>query len=1153
MSASQFIQMLESKGLLDPESILELQKMVEQSKVRVTPEALARILVENGQLTRFQATKLVTELKQQQEASAAAKASPSTATSGSRKSPNDSVEDLLPADEVEPVEVVEVVEDVVQDAIVEVAEVVEESSGSSGKSKKKRQRTSDSLGDDSLKDVAMAKAPVAKTIPEKSPWETFGIIGVGFIVLLLLTLLVPLYIWFSAGNAKESWEIAENFYKNRDYERAAKQYELFSTNFPADENASIAKVKANLAKVREASEKNADPSVGLKSAQEQLPKVVNEAGMSNMRVEITDVLLRIAEKFIAKADNTAGIEDRKTLVASMNQQMELIRDPRYVGTQERTQNELRIRRIEEDQQRVVREIQQSEDLDVAIKTMTASVEAKDVNKTYDLRKDLVKKYPILDQNSKLRDLMLQATEIQKGSVAKSNAVPMIQDTVSLFAAPTALLTSRVGNPIDSNPDDVAFLRVKGSVVALAVADGKVLWRKFIGRDWSGDPKRISATADSDTLVAVASRGTVSRLAAKDGAVVWESKFPEPIQEPSIDGDDIFVTTTGGSVHCLDAISGQPRWSKKIPQAIDVPTGGAVGKRKRYLLGNHSNLYVLSRGNGECDEVVYIGHNPGTIAVPPIWVLNQLILFENAGPDHSLMRVYSTNDEGTELTQAQSPVRFKGHVVVEPQVEGRRLAVATNLGEIAILDVEVTNPKEKVFKMVNLVSNEAAPKATWPLMSGTDLWLASNRLSYFQIQITGQKLNSIWLKEDLDEFTARPIKLGDVILHSRVVRGNAGVRVAAINPKTGDAYWETDIGNPVASLALGPQGIVAVTSQAATFDVADAAFATEPVGLKPTMSIENMGRTQRSMTFANPIQLTDGRSLLLNSAQGSQMLLVDPARKSTSTSKLVVLDLAGSYPISESITVGNLILVPLENAQLLLLDPETGKQIGTAFQPTISAGERPVWMNPVLLGDKQSVVIADQRRNLYKLSTGKQLRLLNAQPLERGIKGRIDVINDVVVGLSPGPSGDFLDFYESGEFKKVGSLNFEGRFAWGPYTASTDSQAIGLALSDIEGLVAFSSQGKLLWSQPMPQTVLVGKPIFDGSDILIASTTGELIRVSATDGKIIAKTTAGEPISGTPVITPKGLLVPGDEGTVLRVSLPLENTLGANPATSEANR
>jgi hypothetical protein len=164
-----------------------------------------------------------------------------------------------------------------------------------------------------------------------------------------------------------------------------------------------------------------------------------------------------------------------------------------------------------------------------------------------------------------------------------------------------------------------------------------------------------------------------------------------------------------------------------------------------------------------------------------------------------------------------------------------------------------------------------------------------------------------------------------------------------------------------------------------------------------------------------------------------------------------------------------------------------------------------------------------------------------------------VINDVAVGLSPGPSGDFLDFYECGEFKKIGTLNFEGRFAWGPYTASNGSQSIGLALSDIEGLVAFNSEAKQLWSIPMPQTVLVGKPILDESDILLASTTGDLIRVSMADGKLVAKTTAGEPIAGTPLITPEGLLVPGDEGTVLRVRLPLENTLSGNSASGEANR
>ena len=48
MAASQFITLLESRGLLDPEIIVELNRQVEQSKGRVTPEAIAKLLVENG-------------------------------------------------------------------------------------------------------------------------------------------------------------------------------------------------------------------------------------------------------------------------------------------------------------------------------------------------------------------------------------------------------------------------------------------------------------------------------------------------------------------------------------------------------------------------------------------------------------------------------------------------------------------------------------------------------------------------------------------------------------------------------------------------------------------------------------------------------------------------------------------------------------------------------------------------------------------------------------------------------------------------------------------------------------------------------------------------------------------------------------------------
>jgi outer membrane protein assembly factor BamB len=1132
MRALQFINLLESKNLLDPEIIAELRRQVEESKSRLTPENLAEFLVRNGQLTRFQATRLITELN---ERLGPVTNDPTAALRGGKPvdepaDSHDSIDDLLPPDEAEVVEVVETPEEVVE-VVEEVVEV-----GTKERSKKKKSRRSE---EKNLAEPEVAKAPKpAASSSKKNPWEASGIIGYSFVLLLLLIFFVFLYGYFAQGSAKEEFALAEEFYKNRDYDKAIKQYDKFASTFTSDENVSVAKVKATLSKVRDQAERNADPSIGLKAAQVELPKIVNETGLTQMRGDITDTLLRIAEKFINKADNTAGIDDRKGLIVLMNEQMQLIDDPRFVGTQERNQNDLRIRRIKEGQQRVVREIQRSEDLVATVSSMKEAVEAKDVNKAYELRRDLVRKYPPLEPDPQLRELMAAATAIQRELVTKAKRMSeVITEEPAVGESRRAILTSRSGNTIESAGDQVAFLRIKGSVVAIRVASGDVLWRKFIGRNWTLDPQRIAPTADSDVIVTVPAEGTVTRYRSTDGGLVWQSKFQDRVLPPQIDGDDIFVATSEGTVSCVDAITGQSRWSKQIPQKIDVGVGGSPGKRKRYVLGNHSNLYVFSRGNGECEEVHYIGHNPGTIAVPPIWVLGQLIVFENAGPDHSLMRVMSTNEDGLGLAPGQNPVRFKGHVVIDPFIEGRRLAVASNLGEIAILDVEVTNPKDKVFKMVNLVSNEASPRFTWPVMAGTDLWLASNRLAHFQIQVTGQKLNSMWIKEDADEFTSRPLRFGDVLIHSRVVRGNAGVRVAAVDPKSGNPFWELDVGNPVVYALPSQRGILAVTSQAAAYSIGEGAFQPSGKPVAPTVAIENMGRNQRSMLFGAATPIDEQRSVLLNSAQGSQLLAIDRNKKSGGPTRLLNLDLSGSYPIASPVAVGNSIILPLENAQLMMMDLDAGTPIGTPFQPTISAGEKPVWLNPVLLSDKQSIVIADQKRNIYKLSTGKQLRMLNSQPLERVLKGRLAVLDDVVVGVSPGSTGDHLDFYESGELKRLAELNFEGRFAWGPFTIALDSRSIGLAFSDIEGLVAFDAQGKQLWNVPLPQMVLVGQPTRLEDDILLTSTLGDLVRVSVADGRLVGRSSTGEPASGTPIVSPNGILVPGDEGTLIEMPVP----------------
>ncbi len=1131
MAASQFIALLESRGLLDPEIIVELYRQVEQSKVRVTPEAIAKLLVDNGQLTRFQATKLVTELN---ESLGSDRPDPSKALRGGRPldpepvNDHDSVDDLLPDEFVEAedsVESVEVIEDGVQE--VEIVENVKPVRGRSAVAE---------LDDGPIRIVRDTK------VNKKSSWESFRILGYGFLVLLLLVFFVPLMTWFWNGSANDAFEQAENAYKSQDYERAGKSFSDFAGRFPTDERASEARVFSALSKVRQESEKAVDPTIGSKACLEHLPAITNETAMTRFRGDVTDTLLRIAEKFVMKIENTQSIPDRKTLIDKMNQHMDLVRDPRYVGTLERTQNELRIKTIEENQSRLVRDIQKGEDLIVTIADMTKSVEAKNVAETYDLRRKILRKYPQLETDTKLNELLAQATGQQQELVGTSSQTPAIgSEQDSANSSKSVVLVGRKNIPDTTGATVV--VRAKGAVYALNAATGQVLWRKHIGTDWTGDPKPLMPTSDSDVLISIPEQGKILRLASVDGAVVWEAKFTGRIIEPSIDGDDIFVSIAGGKtasgeatpgeVFCLDVATGQARWGKKFPQPIDVGPGGAAGKKKRYVLGNHSNLYVLSRTSGKCEEVEYIGHAPSSIAVPPIWIQNQLILFENEGSDYSLMRVFQTNEEGLDVQVAQKPIRFKGHVVIAPQVDRRRIAVLTNLGEIAILEVDALNKKDKVFKQVNSLEKQETPKLAWPLMVENNLLVASTRLALYQIQESSQKLNQQWSNYDLDQFTSRPISVDDLAIHTRVVRGNRGVRATAIKMGTGEIVWESDLGSPVTSLSTDGKGFLAVTAQGAAFSIDAKAFQSkQPVG-----QVQNLGRNQREMMFIEPIKRPDSSIVMMNQALGNQLLVIDPSRRSSTPTKMLTLDFADAFPASEPISLGNgTILVPLTNGQIAMIDPDKGQMVGLPFQPIVQAGERPKWLNPTVLADKQTAIVADQQRFMYKLGTGKQLRSITSQPLEKPLKGRLSIVKDVIVGVSAGVSGDQLDFYDSSELKRFTSVPVEGRFVWGPYAVESDSKGYLMALSDIDGLVACDETGKLLWSKPLEKIVLVGAPSLVESACIVASTSGELIRVALTDGSIVARVQIGEPISGAPLILPKAMLIPCDEGIVVQVPL-----------------
>ena len=289
MAASAFIRLLESRGLLDPEIISELDRQVETSKVRVTPEAIAKLLVENGQLTRFQATKLIAELNESVDRSgsdptAALRGGRPLETAPSAVSDHDSVEDLLPDELV--AEAAEVVAAEEVEEVTPVQVVVQPSA-----------RASRRDADEDFDSIQSPRQVIRDNPSKKNSWESFRILGIGAILALLLVALIPLVMWVMKGSAQDAYGMAESAYESRDYEKAAKLFNDFAYKFSGDENASKARVLAVLAQIREDAEKVADPTVALKSAQDLLPKISSEDDIDSLRTDMADVWRRWASRW----------------------------------------------------------------------------------------------------------------------------------------------------------------------------------------------------------------------------------------------------------------------------------------------------------------------------------------------------------------------------------------------------------------------------------------------------------------------------------------------------------------------------------------------------------------------------------------------------------------------------------------------------------------------------------------------------------------------------------------------------------------------------------------------------------------------------------------------------------------------------------------
>jgi outer membrane protein assembly factor BamB len=1151
-SANRFIELLEERQLLPAEVIAELRRQVSDSGVNLPPELLARLLVENGHLTKFQASKLISEMS----VKAGESARPTPQTEIGLAPSRDTANAILESPSPSTFDAIAIVEDAVPVVRAESTPASPSPKSRSPKTKSESQPkptpppvmpgsqsgTGIQSGTGSAPPAAAARSRVAETasvlpaeIPKvvrsksskENPWDSFRILGIG--VLLGLVCVVGFFLVRSMirGNAEDAIKFADNAYQQRSYEDAANAYRSFTSSWPTHEKSSYAKVRSVLAAFRKDSETAPNPAIGLRTAEELLPSIREESALPEQQGDLAGALVALAEKFVSRMDATKGTDERKLQMSEMDRLMQLIGDPQFVGSTQRTQLSPTLQRIDESKARLKREIQRDDELKATLAEIDQQLEAKQVVQAYEARRKLVSRYPLLETHPDLNQRVLQASTIQKNLVKDDPLTLDVRTPDSDSGLQSLVLTHRTGADVPDLNGTIIAYSVKGAVFGLDAVSGRVLWKKWVGRGVAWPPIRLQDAPAADLLVVQSELGRVEYLNGTTGLTQWQADFGEWINPPTVRDEDILITSKSGLVACLDAPSGQTKWVKRLPQSISVGPGVSQNGQVLYQPADHSNIYVLNRRDGSCADVFYLGHREGSVQVAPVFVLGHLVLAESVNVDSSRIRVLAADETGLQV--AQPPIPVDGNVVLPPSVEGRQILVQSNLGNSIVLDVEPSAASQRVTVTARVPKNLDAPQSIWTAFSRNQIWLAENRLARFDLVVTQGKLNRRWIQHEGDEFVG-PLHLVDqTLFHVRRPQGNLGVRVSAAAAETGNPAWQVDLGSPISLLARTPdQQIDAITSNGALFALNGETLRSQ--------ADANPGESKSLKLFAEPVWLDSNRAVLLNRANPREFALYSSANPNRL--RVLTVPLGSASPSCGLVASDKHCLAGLDNGSLVMFDPETGVLVGAPYQATaMRPGAKVQWNQPVFLPDSQMLIAASDVGQMVRLSVGDSLRALSEVPLKYPLVGPLSACGNQIVAVHSTDSGPAWAVFDAQSLQVTSQHPLDSPLLTGPY-----GTAQGGFLQTEKSLVAWDAQGQPSWELQLPTSPLVGPPVMAENTCWIANRLGQLWIVDSRNGQVIASQDLGQPISTPPLLLGKKVLLGTDDGSVLVMDIPTETTL-----------
>ena len=1207
MLAERFLDELEARGMLESEVLADLRRQVSEMDRGVTPEAIAKLLVDHGHLTKFQATKLVTDvtkpLESKREKKAqerAVKKSKVTEEELVEEADDEEIVDLVassdapaPAPVEEPAGLTPIADaglTPIEDAgltPIEDAGLVPMDGAAGGLQPLDAGGLTplDAAGGmDQLSQPASQAAPAeqeqatsaaaAKAAANDAggggKWGGILIIAGSGLLLLLLMVGAILYFSLSGGNAQVYFDKGLESYQSQSYTQSIQDFEAYMEAYPTHKDISRAKVMHGLARIRLVKGKTKPEDAkarielvlmgGAEEGQVALlsdEKILEDKeAMTQTRDELPSLIVDVLDGCGSLAKNAEAIADKEKYVALYQATFdELWGNPDIVPTSKRKVFASRIKLIQEDVDLAKYDISEAKELAIALDKIDEAVAAADTQEAFRVRADFLNRYPRKENDEGLVTAT-RAIADKERDLVKIDDQPIQPRTEEVGAESghrSVLVTNRIGGVVQSaNDNEVLFILAEGTVYGLKASDGTVLWHHSVGFNTTFHPVPVNDQQGADAIVVSGDTNEVLRLQAATGELVWACPVGEPMNDPVVRYDQIMVSTKSGKIIKVDPASGQAGPVAQLPQKMIAGPGFDKTRPQYYAVGEHSNLYLLSRDTLDCNDVIYIGHKPGTIEVPPTLAVGMLFIPENVSPSRTELHVYRVNVDGVTLERAQASIRLAGNVITPPLIVQRRVIFVTDRREIHIFNIDPNNKKEPVTVLASQPASLSSPMVTHLVVRDSTLFIGDRRLAKHEIRLTTSELQTPYIVNEGDVFDGPLHMVGEAVVHQRRPKLGAGMTItaAAIDDEA-KPIWTTYLGQPVLSATLNQEdkAIDVLTSGAALFRVTQDQLSSDAT-LDTPFDTEGAGVG----IFDTVLDMGDSKQALYSTTDQTSVIVYDP-QATTTRLRQTRLNMSGARVGGPAMHFADGLLLPLASGEVTVLNYQTGAPKMAAFLPPREPGETVRWARPALVQDGKEFVISDDKKNIFRVglsppNTPPALKQLASAVLTTGLGDRLAASGDQVYGVLPDPSGDLLLRFNKRNLKQEQELALQGKVFWGPEAVGgrvfvgVESMGTEEAAPDAEEaegpvleLLCLDGSDKPLWKSALPYGKLTGLPLAQGSDFILASLSGVVCKISGDTGEEISKVETGESLKGSPVVFGNVLMLPGAGGALHMVPIP----------------